>query len=69
MTSLLDSNKDVAEFAEGQQVQTSFGRGVVSAISFIDRILYVTLSAEPEPLYILRPEQVRPIDDASVRLQ
>ena len=48
----------VESFTRGQRVQTSFGPGVVSAISYVDAILYVTLSDAPEPLYLLRPEQV-----------
>jgi hypothetical protein len=52
----------VESFTLGQRVQTSFGPGIVSAISSVDAILYVTLSNEPEPLYLLRPEQVEPMD-------
>jgi hypothetical protein len=55
----------VESFVRGQWVQTSFGPGVVSAISYVDAILYVTLSAQPEPLYLLRPEQVLPLEDAT----
>jgi hypothetical protein len=52
----------LSSFTPGQRVRTSFGPGVVSAISYIDSILYVTLADEPEPLYLLRPEQVEPLD-------
>jgi hypothetical protein len=46
----------------GQKVQTSFGPGIISAISRIDSILYVTLSKNTASLYIFRPEQVEAID-------
>ena len=53
---------NVEAFSLGQQVQTSFGRGIISAISRIDSILYVTLSKNTASLYIFRPEQVEAID-------
>lgn len=56
----------VESFTLGQRVQTSFGPGIVSAISCVDAILYVTLSNEPEPLYVMRPEQVQPMDGEGV---
>lgn len=56
----------IEAFTLGQRVQTSFGPGIVSAISCVDAILYVTLSNEPEPLYLLRPEQVEPMDGDSL---
>jgi hypothetical protein len=49
-------------FSPGQKVQTDFGPGVVSAVSQIDSIVYVTLSDEPTGLYLFRPAQVEPID-------
>ena len=52
----------VESFIPGQRVLTGFGPGVVSAISYIDSIIYVTLSKEPAGLYIMRPEQVEPYD-------
>lgn len=52
----------VEAFSLGQKVQTSFGVGIVSAISHIDAILYVILSKDPASLYIFRPEQVEAID-------
>jgi hypothetical protein len=59
MSALLSS---VESFTTGQKVLTGFGPGVVSAISRIDSIIYVTLSNEPAGLYIMRPEQVEPFD-------
>lgn len=53
----------VESFTTGQRVLTGFGPGVVSAISRIDSIIYVTLSNEPAGLYLMRPEQVEPFDD------
>ena len=55
----------VESFTRGQRVQTSFGPGVVSAISYVDAILYVTLSHAPAPLYLLRPEQVESLESDS----
>jgi hypothetical protein len=52
----------VEAFSLGQKVQTSFGFGIISAISHIDSILYVTLSKGTASLYIFRPEQVEAID-------
>jgi hypothetical protein len=52
----------VEAFSLGQKVQTSFGSGIISAISHIDSILYVTLSTHTASLYIFRPEQVEAID-------
>lgn len=48
----------VETFNLGQKVQTSFGPGIVSAISHIDSIIYVTLSKKADGLYLFRPEQV-----------
>ncbi|HVF89046.1 MAG TPA: hypothetical protein VNH22_03190 [Blastocatellia bacterium] len=49
---------DIHSFRAGQTVRTDFGEGVVSAVSYIDSIIYVSLSKEPSALYIFRPEQV-----------
>jgi hypothetical protein len=49
---------NIRAFYTGQTVQTDFGRGVVSAVSYIDSVIYVSLSREPSALYIFRPEQV-----------
>ena len=48
-------------FKLGQSVRTAFGRGVISAISKIDSLVYVSL-ANCRGLYIFRPEQVEPED-------
>ena len=53
---------NIRSFHKGQLVQTAFGRGFVSAISYVDSIIYVSLSREPSALYIFRPEQVEAID-------
>ena len=55
MSALLAS---VETFNLGQKVQTSFGPGIISAISRIDSIIYVTLSKKADGLYLFRPEQV-----------
>ena len=52
----------VEAFSIGQKVQTSFGSGIITAISYIDSILYITLSKDAASLYIFRPEQVEAID-------
>jgi hypothetical protein len=52
----------VEAYRPGQKVQTSFGPGVISAISHIDSVLYVTLSNDTASLYIFRPEQVEALD-------
>jgi hypothetical protein len=44
-------------FELGQSVRTAFGRGVVSAVSRIDSLVYVTLT-NCSGLYVFRPEQV-----------
>ncbi len=49
---------NVRDFYTGQTVQTDFGQGVISAVSHIDSIIYVSLCREPSALYIFRPEQV-----------
>lgn len=55
MSALLAS---VESFNLGQKVQTSFGPGIISAISRVDSIIYVTLSKKADGLYLFRPEQV-----------
>ena len=45
----------------GQSVKTDFGTGVISSISYVDSIIYVTLSKRPSALYLFRPEQVEAI--------
>ena len=66
MSLFSSTTSSVESFTPGQRVQTSFGPGVVSAISYVDAILYVTLSAEPDPLYLLRPEQVESLEADSL---
>jgi hypothetical protein len=55
MTALISN---IHSFRTGQPVQTDFGQGVVSAVSHVDSIIYVSLLKEPSALYIFRPEQV-----------
>jgi hypothetical protein len=55
LTSSIDS------FSIGQEVLTGFGPGVISAIGYVDSIIYVTLAEEPAGLYIFRPQQVEVI--------
>ena len=59
MSALVNS---VEAFSLGQKVQTSFGVGTINAISYIDAILYVTLSNNAASLYVFRPEQVEALD-------
>jgi hypothetical protein len=59
MSALVSSTES---FTTGQKVLTGFGPGVVSAISRVDSIIYVTLSKEPSGLYLMRPEQVEAFD-------
>ncbi len=51
----------VESFNTGQRVETSFGPGIISAISRIDSIIYVTLASRPTGLYLFRPEQVKAV--------
>ncbi|HKP85838.1 MAG TPA: hypothetical protein VJZ26_07070 [Blastocatellia bacterium] len=53
----------IEAFNLGQKVQTSFGPGIVSAISRIDSIIYVILSKKADGLYLFRPEQVEVLDN------
>ena len=55
----------VESFNTGQRVETSFGPGIISAISLIDSIIYVTLSNRPAGLYLFRPEQIQPTHNQS----
>jgi hypothetical protein len=59
LTSSIDS------FTIGQRVLTGFGPGVISAIGYVDSIIYVTLDRESAGLYIFRPEQVEAIGEAA----
>lgn len=51
--------ESIESFHTGQKVYTNFGPGVISAISYIDSIVYVAMSDERSGLYVLRPEQIR----------
>lgn len=51
----------IESFGPGQNVKTSFGTGVISSISYVDSIIYVTLSKRPSALYLFRPEQIEAI--------
>ena len=57
------TNPGVDSFTPGQRVLTSFGPGVVSAISHVDSIVYVAMQDRPSSLYVLRPEQIEPAGD------
>ena len=59
MAGILDSIKSLAR---GQKVQTGFGPGVISAVSQVDSIVYVTLSEHPDGLYLFKPEQIEKWD-------
>lgn len=48
----------VESYSPNQRVRTSFGPGIVKAISHIDSIVYVTLCDDPTSLYLFHPEQV-----------
>jgi hypothetical protein len=56
-------SSDVESFTPGQRVRTSFGPGVISAISHIDSIIYVVLSDDSASLYLFHPEQVAALDE------
>jgi len=51
-------SSSIETFNPGQIVQTSFGLGIISAISHVDSIIYVMLSKQPTGLYLFRPDQV-----------
>jgi len=59
---MLALSSNIETLSPGQKVQTSFGPGIISAISYIDSIVYVTLSNQSAGLYLLRPEQVEAAD-------
>ena len=52
----------VESYSPNQKVRTSFGIGIVKAISHIDSIVYVTLLNDPASLYLFHPEQVEVVD-------
>jgi hypothetical protein len=53
----------IESFIPGQRVGTSFGQGIVKAISYIDSIIYVTLIRDTTSLYLFHPEQVEVLAD------
>ncbi len=55
----------IDSFNIGQRVLTGFGPGIISAIGYVDSLIYVTLAKQPAGLYIFRPEQVEAIDEAA----
>jgi hypothetical protein len=57
--SISNNSENIRSLRPGQNVQTSFGPGTVSAISLIDSIVYVALAQKPKTLYIFKPEQVK----------
>jgi hypothetical protein len=57
------AQSNVESYSPGQRVRTSFGPGIVKAVSHIDSILYVTLANDPAGLYIFHPEQVEAVDE------
>jgi hypothetical protein len=59
---MLALSSSVEAFNLGQKVQTSFGPGIISAISRIDSIIYVILSRKADGLYLFRPEQVEALN-------
>lgn len=59
----LETFDGIDSFHTGQTVKTSFGTGVISAISYVDSIVYVAMSDERSGLYLLRPQQIRATDE------
>ncbi|MEW6127103.1 MAG: hypothetical protein AB1757_08695 [Acidobacteriota bacterium] len=56
--SISNIQKNIASFVPGENVETSFGPGVVSSVNLIDSLIYVALSRKPKALYIFKPEQL-----------
>ena len=61
---MLALSSSIEAFNLGQKVQTSFGPGIISAISRVDSIIYVILSRKADGLYLFRPEQVEALNVA-----
>jgi hypothetical protein len=61
---MLALSSSLEAFNLGQKVQTSFGPGIISAISRVDSIIYVILSRKADGLYLFRPEQVEALNTA-----
>lgn len=57
------AQSNVESYSLGQRVRTSFGSGIVKAISHIDSIIYVTLANDPASLYLFHPEQVEAVGE------
>jgi hypothetical protein len=55
--------ESIESFHTGQKVYTNFGPGVISAISYIDSIVYVTMTDARSGLYVMRPEQIRAMNE------
>ena len=56
--SITAKNEALRSLIPGQNVETSLGPGIVSAISLVDSIVYVALPRKPKALYVFKPEQV-----------
>jgi hypothetical protein len=56
-------SSSIESLSAGQRVETSFGPGRISAVSYIDSIVYVILSNDPASLYLFHPEQVTALDE------
>lgn len=63
--SSLEAVDGIDSYHTGQKVSTSFGTGVISAISYVDSIVYVAMSDDRSGLYLLRPQQIRATDEES----
>ncbi|MBI3652797.1 MAG: hypothetical protein HY231_17375 [Acidobacteria bacterium] len=59
MSNSISSKETICALMPGQNVQTSFGPGTVSAISLVDSLVYVALARQPKALYVFKPEQVK----------
>jgi hypothetical protein len=55
---MTETGHKAESLSRGQRVWTGFGPGVISAVSQIDSIVYVTLAEHPDGLYLFRPEQI-----------
>ena len=57
------AQSNVELYSPDQRVRTSFGLGIVKAISHVDSIVYVALVNDPASLYLFHPEQVEAVDE------
>jgi hypothetical protein len=62
MSLTAESTASIESLSPGQKVYTSFGPGVVSAVSYVDSIVYVSMTNNRSGLYILRPEQIEIVE-------